>query len=448
MNFSQVYKSHVKPLLVLGMPIVGSNLAMVLIGFTDVVMLGWYSVEALAAQVLANSFFFVVFLVGSGFGWAVMPMVATHSEAGEIAEIRRVTRMGLWVSVAYGLVFLPLLLSGRFIFTVTGQEQALIPLAEDYLDIVAWALFPALWVMVLRSYLAGLERTQILLWVTIGAAVMNVGLNYVLIFGNFGAPELGVKGAAYASLIVNIVSFAGLAIYVRIVEPGHRLFQRLWRVDVGALRRVVGLGLPICLTTFSETAMFTASAVMIGWLGTIPLAAHGIALQLASLTFVVHLGLSNAATVRTGRAFKRQDMGELQISGASAVVLSLGMSIVAIIAFVTMPELLGGFFIGPHETAREEILVVVTALLLMAAVFQTFDGLQVIALGLLRGLHDTTVPMVYAGISYLALGLPAGYIFGFWFGYGAVGVWAGLVVGLAIASALLLGRFWLKVRKP
>ena len=163
MNFSQVYKSHVKPLLVLGMPIVGSNLAMVLIGFTDVVMLGWYSVEALAAQVLANSFFFVVFLVGSGFGWAVMPMVATHSEAGEIAEIRRVTRMGLWVSVAYGLVFLPLLLSGKFIFTVTGQEQALIPLAEDYLDIVAWALFPALWVMVLRSYLSGLERTQILL---------------------------------------------------------------------------------------------------------------------------------------------------------------------------------------------------------------------------------------------------------------------------------------------
>ncbi len=436
----QSYKQQSKALLTLGLPIIGANLAQVLIGFTDVVMLGWFSVEALAAEVLAHSFFFIVFLVGSGFAWAVMPMVASHSEAGEITELRRVTRMGLWASVAFGLAFLPLLLSGSFLFGATGQKAELIPLAEDYLDIVAWAIFPALGVMVLRSYLSALERTKILLWVTISAAIVNVGLNYVLIFGNFGAPVLGVKGAAYASLTVNAGSFIALAIYVNIVEPDHKLFQRIWRVDLGALRRVVAMGIPISITTFAETFLFSASAIMMGWLGTIPLAAHGIALQLASLTFVVHLGLA-------GRAFKRADKIGLRSGGAVSIWLSLCMSAIAITAFVTMPKVLGGFFIGPHEIAREEILDVVKTLLLMAAVFQLFDGLQVIALGLLRGLHDTTRPMIYAGFSYLALGLPACYLFGFTFGFGAVGIWAGLVVGLAAACVLLLGRFGLRVRE-
>ena len=207
---------------------------------------------------------------------------------------------------------------------------------------------------------------------------------------------------------------------------------------------VFRLGWPIGLTMLSETGLFAASAVMMGWLGTVPLAAHGIALQLASMTFMLHLGLSNAATVRAGNAFGRTDWPHMARGGLVALVLSALIALVTIVVFVAYPEPLIGVFLDPEDPARAEIIVAGVVLLILAAVFQLVDGAQVIALGLLRGAQDTRAPMVLAAVSYFGVGLPGAYILGFPMGWGGPGIWVGLVLGLAVAAVLLNHRFWLR----
>ena len=441
------YLQHARALLTLGLPLIGSNLAWVAIGMTDVAMLGWYSIEAQAAQTVAVSLFFVFFLVGAGFAYGVMPLVASHAEAGEVRALRRVTRMGIWVSLAYGLVMLPVLLSGGRILGAMGQQPELVPLIDAYLSILGWSIFPGLVVMVFRSYLSALERTRVVFWVTMGSVGLNIFLNWVLIFGNLGAPEMGIAGAAIASTAMHCASMVALAFYIRWREPSHRLFQRLWRVDPEALGRVFRLGWPICLTNFAEVSLFAGAAVLMGWLGTVPLAAHGIAMQIASLTFVVHMGLSNAATVRVGRAAGRGDAVGLRTGAAVAVAMSLMMSVVTITTFVSIPGLISSAFVGPNEPERDAVIAAASLLLLFAAMFQTFDGLQVMTLGLLRGLHDATWPMVYAAVGYWCVGMPLSYTLGFPLGYGGAGVWAGLVVALAVVSGMLILRYRNMVRR-
>ena len=240
---------------------------------------------------------------------------------------------------------------------------------------------------------------------------MIAGVNYLLIFGNFGFPELGVRGAAIASLSVHIVSVIGLAFYAVRSFPQHALFQRAWRPDWPAFGEVFRLGWPISLTNLSEVGLFAFSAVMVGWLGAIPLAAHGIALQAASATFLVHLGLSNACTIRAGKALGRKDFPHLRRGGQVAIVISVIFAAVTIAAFLTWPEAILGLFLDPSDPRKPEILAVGVGLMVMAALFQLADGAQVMAHGLLRGVQDTRVPMIMSAAAYwpigITLGLPA-----------------------------------------
>ncbi len=440
------YNGHARAILTLGLPIIGSHVAQISINTTDTVMMGWYGVEELAGLVLAGSMFFVIFLVGAGFSFAVLPMVANASEVGDDVKIRRVTRMGLWVSALYALILMPFLWWSKAWLLVLGQEDVTAQFAQDYLRIAGFGLFPGLFVMVMKNYLAALERTQFVLWLTVASAALNVVLNYALVFGNGGAPELGVQGAAIASVAIVSLSFPVLVFYAIRIMPEHALFQRIWVVDTGALSQVFKLGWPIGLTNLAETGLFTATAIMVGWVGTHELAAHGIALQWAGLTFMVHLGLSNAATVRVGRAIGRDDMVGLKRGSLMVTAMSLGFAFLIVAVFVIFPEPLIGVFIDHTDEAREQIIAVGVGLLAMAALFQIADGVQVIGLGLLRGTQDTRVPMIYAGISYWVIGIPAGYVIGFVWGYGAVGIWMGLVFGLSVAAVLLSVRFWTRLK--
>ncbi|WP_420860872.1 MATE family efflux transporter [Algirhabdus cladophorae] len=442
MAVTQTYSAHTKALLVLGLPLVGSHLAQMSMTVTDTLMLGRYSVEALAAITLAGGMYFMIFIVGSGFSLAVMPLVAQAAEKGDEVAIRRVTRMGLWLSFGYGLlVYIPSFWSETVLLSM-GQLPQVAKDAQTYLRIASLGLIPAMLVMVLKSYLAALERTQIVLWATVVAAIVNAGLNYVLIFGNFGAPELGIKGAAIASLILQIFSLATLVIYVRIVLPQHDLFARLWRPDWQAMFQVFTLGYPIGLTLLAETALFSGAAIMIGWIGTPELAAHGIALQWASVTFMVHLGLSQAATVRAGRALERDDPFGLRRGAGTVIVLSFIYAVITVAVFLIWPEPLISLFLDSQDPERPLIIPIAVGLLVMAALFQVVDGAQVVALGLLRGVQDTKVPMIFAAISYWGIGMPASLFFGFVLDLGAIGVWLGLVVGLGVAAVLLNWRFW------
>jgi MATE family multidrug resistance protein len=432
---------HISGLARLGLPLVGSQLAQMAIGMTDAVMLGLYDVRVLAGHVLALVPFMVLLLFLSGFGFAVMPLVSAAAEAGDETRIRRVTRMGLWLSLGFGTLALPIFWFSAPLLTATGQEPALAATAQAYLRIMGFGLLPALGVMVLKSYLSALERARAQLLATIGAALVNIGLNWVFIFGHLGAPELGIRGAALASLSVNLVSFLALAIYARRSFPEHDLFRRLWRPDVEALAEVFAMGWNIGLTTLAEVGLFSFSSLLVGRIGTVALAAHGIALQLASLSFMVPLGLAQAATVRAGRAFGRRDRPALRMGARAAWLLGLGWALIAVIAFLALPRPLIGAFIGADDPLRGPILAMGATLLAVAALFQLFDATQVISVGLLRGLQDTRAPMIIAAASYWVVGAPAAWIFGLKLGLGAAGVWLGLVAGLGTAALLLTTRF-------
>ncbi|UWR16539.1 MATE family efflux transporter [Sulfitobacter sp. M368] len=442
MTQPMTYGGHVRAILTLGLPLIGGHLGQIAIGVTDTVMLGWFSVEALAAVTLGSTFFFVLFIFGSGFAWAVMPLVASFAAEKDEVGIRRATRMGIWLSLIFAMIAMPILVWAEPVLRLLGQGDDLAFVAGQYLKVAGWGIIPALFVMVLKSYLAALERTQVVFWITIVAAIFNAIANYALIFGNWGAPELGVVGAAIASLSTQVVSLIGILIYILVVVPQHQLFVRLWRLDPSMFARVFKLGLPIGLTALSEVGLFAASAMMMGWLGTIPLAAHGIAVQLASITFMVHLGLSNVATIRAGNAYGRRDVDHMGRGAKIVLAMSVGFAVLTIIGFVGWPEPLISAFMQKGEPARVEILAVGVGLLAMAALFQLVDGAQAVALGLLRGVQDTSVPMWMAAFSYWVVGIPASYLLGFTFGFEGIGVWAGLVLGLGVAAILLNLRFW------
>jgi MATE family multidrug resistance protein len=282
----------------------------------------------------------------------------------------------------------------------------------------------------------------VVLWVTVGAAILNGVLNWVLIFGNLGAPELGLRGAAIASVCLHLFSMLALGAYAALVTREHQLFVRFWRADWPAFGRIFALGWPIGITALAEVGLFAASAVLIGWIGTIDLAAHGIALQLASATFMIHLGLSNAATIRAGQAYGVKDRASLRVGAAVVIALS-ALGVAATVAlFLAVPEFLIGLFLDPADPNRIAVIAAGVTLLALAALFQTADAAQVMALGLLRGVQDTRRPMVYAAVSYWAVGMPCSYLLGFPLGFGAPGVWMGLVIGLTVAAVLLMHRFW------
>ncbi|MDR5655151.1 MATE family efflux transporter [Ruixingdingia sedimenti] len=435
---------HARALLALGLPLAGSHVAQVLVHATDLVFLGWYAVDALAAAVLAAVVIFLLFMLGSGFGLAVMPLAAGALARGDVTRLRRDARMGIWLSAGFGLAAYPLFWWSAPLLRLLGQDAHLAALAQDYLRIAGLGLAPMLVVMTLKSVLAALERGQVALWVTLAAVGVNAGLNYVLIFGRWGVPELGLAGAAIGSVVVQVASLAVIAL-IAARDPrlrGAGLFRRIWRPDRAALVQVWRLGWPIGLTGLAEVGLFQASALMMGWVGTRELAAHGITLQATEIAFMVHLGLSNAATVRIGQADAQGDARALRDTAKVAMGLSVLFGAGVIVLYLAAPGLVVGAFVGPDDPQAPAILAHGRDFLRIAALFQLMDAAQVMALGFLRGIRDTRRPMLLASLSYWGVGIPAGYLLAFPAGLGGIGLWLGLLAGLTLAGTLLLTRFW------
>lgn len=434
---------HMRAIVVLALPLALSHVAQIAITLTDTLMMGWYGVPELAALTLAHALFMVVFLVGSGFAMAVMPMAAAAEAGGSAAGVRRVVRMGLWISVliaTFGLV--PMWFSGP-LFAAMGQEAEIAALAQDYLRIAMLGLYPALLVMVLKSYLAALERPQMVLWATILAAVLNALLNWVFIFGNWGAPELGLRGAALASVGTQSFALLVLILYSALAPRfrAYTLYARLWRPDWAAFGEVFRLGWPIGLTMLAEAGLFSATSVLMGWVGTVELAAHGIAIQVVAVLFMVHLGIANAATVRTGHALGRGDRPALLQGAQAAGLLSAFFVALSIALMLAVPGPLVALFLDRADPAFPQIVAAGVIMLTVSTLFLAFDGGQVVVLGLLRGMKDTRAPMIIAAISYWGIGMPACYVLAFPLGMGGAGIWLGLAFGLACAFGAMLVRF-------
>ena len=438
------YPLHARALLVLGLPLIGTHVARVAIGVADTVMVGWYDVDALAGLIIAVSTQFVLFMLGSGFAIALLGVLANALARKDDVQVRRATRMALWLSLAHSILIMPLLWWSGPILLALGQEPEVAHYAQDYLRISGWGVSLILCGMVLNSYLAAMERTQILLWITVAGIPVNIALNWALIFGHWGFPEMGVRGAALASVTVQATQLAGMLTYALWLPQARRfaLMQRFWRPDWPALWHVLRLGLPVGITAVAEIAMFTAANLMMGWIGVVPLAAHGIALQIASIAFMVHLGLSNAATIRIGHSQGMGDARAMREISLTVIVLSLVVTGIVVVVFLSVPHLLAGAYLDMAKPQAAEILAMASFLLVWAAVFQLADSLQAIALGLLRGVQDTRVPMGLTAFAYWVIGLPSSYLLAFPLGFGPGGIWAGLTLGLTVAAGLLMARFW------
>lgn len=439
MTFAQ----HIRATLSLGLPLIAGQLAQTFIGVTDTVMMGWYGVEELAAVALGSSYFHLILIMGMGFSLAVMPMVAAAAARDDAVQVRRVTRMGLWIGVIFGAASLPLMWFSEAILLAAGQAEQVAADAQAYLRIAGLAIWPGVLLIALRSHLSALDRPAIVMWAWLGGLGLNALLNWVLIFGNLGAPELGLEGAAIASLGTHILIFAILALYAARARGmrDYALFARFWRPDPQAMAQVFRLGAPIAVTLLLEAGLFMATMLLMGWIGTLELAAHGIALQIISVTFMVHIGLSSAATIRVGRAWSLGDQTAVRRAAWAALLLSGLMVAATIVLLIAAAAPLVGAFVDPTDPLRPQIVAIGVSLLIVACFFQLADAAQVMALGLLRGLQDTTIPMLYAFVAYWIIGVPLAYILGFPLGYAGEGIWAGLAIGLAGAGLVLILRF-------
>ena len=427
----------------LGLPLVGSNLAHSLTHVTDTVMLGWYGVSELAAVAIGAVMFSIIFIVGSGFAMAAIPLAASAEAAGRSWRARRIVRMAAWLSLIYAGASLPVMWHAERIFLIFGQPAEVAALAGDYMRIALFGIFPGMLIMALKSFFLAVSRARIILTATIIGAIINVIANYAFIFGHWGAPELGVRGAAIASVISQTLALAIMLAYGTWNRDlrHYRLLNRVWKPEWDDFREVFRLGWPISATLVAETGFFGICAVMMGWLGREPLAAHGIVIEIAALVFMIYLGLANAGTAMIGRESVRNDRGLLAAASAAIVILT-GISAICVIAlFFAIPELLVWSFLDPKSPDSQVVAEIAIDLIFIAALFQLADALQVVALGLLRGLRDTRMPMLYAAAGYAVFGVPASYLLGFVIGWGAVGVWTGFVIGLFTTALLLMVRF-------
>ena len=441
MDNDQTFRTSGKNLVKLAIPLIGTHLANVALGITDTIMMGWYSVPALAALVLGNAHFFVFFLFGAGFSFAVQPLVASSSSAGEFILARRYMRMGLWLSLIYAVLILPFFFSAGKILILLGQASDISEYAKNYTRIVGFGLIPALWAMVIRFFLSGLHLTKVTLFITLTTVLLNIPLNYLLIFGNFGFPELGVTGAAISSVIVQIITAVSITAYALGKLPKYKLLTRFFYFDKVAFLKVAKLGLPIGTSIVAEAGLFTASSIMMGWFGAVTLAAHGIALQITSVMFMIHLGLAEASTIKAGNAWGDKNILYLKKGAKVAASCSLLFSFIAMTFLMVFGDAVVSIYVDINDPSREQIIHIGALLLIAAALFQFVDGGQAMALGLLRGIQDTAVPMIITILSYWLVGIPSAYLFAFVLNWSPLGIWAGLASGLGSAALLLSVRF-------
>ncbi|MGA1802514.1 MATE family efflux transporter [Rhizobium sp. HT1-10] len=442
------WPAHFRAALMLGVPLIGAQLAQLGINTTDVMIVGRLGAEQLAAMVLSAQFLFTILIFGSGFSIAVIPMVAQAYGRDDVISVRRSLRMGLWVSLGYWLVMQPAFYYSEDILLAAGQKPDVARLAAGYIAIGHFALLPASLYNVIRSLVSAIGRASIVLYVTIAMLVMNALLAYGLVLGHFGLPAMGLRGAAYVAVAVQTAGFLFIVGYVQsqVETRRYEIFVRLWRPDWHALWDVVRLGLPISVTILAEVSLFTAASLLMGRIGTIELAAHGIALQWASIAFMIPLGLSQAATVLVGVAQGRGDRAGVVRAAITVLILACSLSVTGGILFATMPEYFGSWFLDIRSPEAPQVLAYAAPLIVVAGIFQLVDGLQAIASGLLRGLKDARVPMIIALVAYWPIGFLLAWVLAFPLGLGGVGIWLGFLIGLAAAAIMLCARFYLLVR--
>ena len=424
----------------LAVPLALTQLGQIAMMTTDIAMIGRLGSEAMAAAALAHTVFFVSFTFGMGLVSAVAPLAAQAFGGRNPHLIRRSLRAGLWAALLISLPMMALSFRGEQILLMLGQAPTSARLAQEYLFGLTWSILPALWFIAIRGFMSAINRPEPILWITLAAIPANALLVYLLLYGAFGLPQLGLFGAGLATSIVNLGTFlAGLWFAAR--RRPFRKFHVLghvWRADWQLMRKLVVIGAPISISFLLEYGLFGAAGLLMGVISTTALAAHQIALQVAAILFMVPFGISMAATVRVGHAVGRGDAAGVRRAGYIATWLGIVLAAVLTAAVMVSRFGIAEVFLGESTDGTAELSA---TLLLVGSTFFIADAIQTVAAGSLRGMNDTRIPLLLATFSYWLIGFPCAGLLGFWTPLGAVGVWIGLSVGTAFYAVLLLLRF-------
>jgi MATE family, multidrug efflux pump len=436
-------KIHFKELLKLAIPVSIGQLGHIMLGVVDSFMVGKLGAEPLAASALANGLFFLIMVLGIGMSHAITVLVAIAHGKNKDDQCGVIARQGLIVNMIFGLVLTILTFIASTLIVYLGQDKIVAELAESYLSILSLSILPFMLFQTYRQFVEGLSDTKTPMYIAILANLVNIFGNWVLIFGNLGFPAFGLDGAGFATLITR--SFMGLGMMLIVIySTKYKSYDptlRFKSINFNIIKKIISIGLPSGLTYSLEVSAFAFAAIIIGWLGSASLAAHQIAINLASISYMVVLGISSAATIRVGNALGARNLQEIKLAGYSSVLLGLLFMSFTGISFIILNEYLPSLYINDGE-----VIELAASLLIIAALFQLSDGIQAVGLGILKGITDVKIPMIITIFAYWILALPLGYVLGFIFEMDIIGIWIGLLLGLTVAAVMFLLRFKHKVK--
>lgn len=432
------YHSDIRASFLLAYPVMLSQLGHVMMGVADNVMVGHLGAKELAAAGLANVAFNVLLLFGIGVSYAITPLVATADGEKNIGSINDTLKHGFVINVVNSLVLVTVVYFGKNLLYHIDQPSEVVTLSIPYLEIITFSIIPVLVFQTFRQFSEGLSNTWIPMVIVLTCNVLNIGLNYLLIYGYGGFPELGLNGAGWATLISRIIMGGALAGFIyyaprfRDYRPGFSI----GRYSKALFKKMLHIGIPAGVQFIFEVAAFDFSLVMMGWLGTKALAAHQIAINLATISYMTTSGLAAAATIRVSNELGKRDIKALR----KVAFVLIGMGLCFMTAWGVI-FILGKNFL-PHLYVNDmEVIAIAGPLIIIAGLFQLSDGLQVVCIGALRGLQDVKVPSLFIFIAYWIIGLPLGYYFGFYTSLGPVGIWTGLLIGLTLTATAMVWRF-------
>ncbi len=432
------FKEHFKRNYILAYPVVLSQLGHVLVGTADSMMVGRVGTNELAAASVANAVFSVMMMFGIGVSFGLTPLVAQSDGENDAKSGMRFFKHSFVINLVFGLILFIILLFGGYILDLLNQPEEVVKLAKPYLIIIGFSLVPFMLFQTAKQFAEGLAMTKEAMYITISANVVNVGLNYVLIFGKLGFEPMGLVGAGWATLISRILMAIVMIVFVR----RYKRFAIYWSYlketvwNAPSFKKLLNLGVPTGFQYIFEVGAFATAAIMIGWMGAIPLAAHQVAINLASISYMMSTGISAAATVRVGNQLGQRDIPTMKIAAYTCFLMSIIFMAFTGLIFMVFNEFLPSLY-----TTDQEVISIAAGLLIIAALFQLSDGIQVVGLGALRGMGDVKIPTLVTFMAYWAIGLPSGYFLAFYFNLGEAGVWYGLLIGLSITAVFLFIRF-------